>query len=73
MKLGVDLSILDELLPLGAKDYYNHKEVEPFSFFADHSGIAMVRLRLWHHPYDENGNPYGGGTNDSDCFLRLAK
>ena len=73
MKLGVDLSILDELLPLGAKYYYNHKEVEPFSFFTDHSGISMVRLRLWHHPYDENGNPYGGGTNDLDCFLRLAK
>ena len=73
MKLGVDLSILDELLPLGAKYFYQGKPIEPFSFFADHSGISMVRLRLWHHPYDKQGNPYGGGGNDLDCFLRLAK
>ncbi|MBQ7242764.1 MAG: glycosyl hydrolase 53 family protein [Bacilli bacterium] len=73
MKLGVDLSIMDELLPLGAKYFYSGKEVEPFSFFASHSGISMVRLRLWHNPYDDKGSPYGGGTNDLDCFLRLAK
>ena len=73
MKLGVDLSILDELLPLGARYFYQGKPVEPFSFFAKHSGISMVRLRLWHHPYDENGYGYGGGGNDLECFLRLAK
>ena len=73
MKLGVDLSILDELLPLGAKYYYRGEPIEPFSFFAEHSGIKVVRLRLWHNPYDEQGNPYGGGTNDFGAFLRLAQ
>jgi len=73
MKLGVDLSMLDELLPLGAKYFYQGRPVEPFSFFAEHSRAAVTRLRLWHHPYDENGNPYGGGGNDLPCFYRLAK
>jgi len=72
MKLGVDLSIMDELLPLGPKYFYHGEEVEPFSFFAS-KGISMVRLRLWHDPYDENGNPYGGGTCDLPCIIRLAK
>ena len=73
MKLGVDLSILDELNQLHPSFKYQGQEVEPFSFFANHSHIDMVRLRLWHNPYDEEGNPYGGGTNDLACFLRLAE
>ena len=73
MKLGVDLSIQDELASFSPRYSYQGKEVEPFSFFASHSGMSFVRLRLWHNPYDEEGNPYGGGSNDLPCFLRLAK
>ena len=32
-----------------------------------------MRLKLWVDPYDENGNPYGGGNNDYDTTLKLAK
>ncbi len=73
MKLGVDLSIQDELNELNPKYYYHLKEVDPFHFFSHHSHISIVRIRLWYHPYDENGRPYGGGTNDINAFLRLAK
>ena len=73
MKLGVDLSMQDELNEFHPVYKYHNKEVEPFSFFANHSHIDMVRIRLWHNPHDEDGNPYGGGTNDLDCFIRLAK
>ena len=73
MKLGVDLSIMDELNKLGPKFYYEGKEIEPFHFFAEHSNISVVRLRLWNDPYDDKGNPYGGGTNDLTSFLRMAK
>ena len=73
MKLGVDLSVLDELEKLHPQYTYQGKEIEPFSFFSNHSKISVVRIRLWNHPYDENGNPYGGGTNDLNAFLRLAK
>lgn len=73
MKLGVDLSIQDEIDSLNPKYFYKGKEIEPFSFFKNHSHIDMVRIRLWHNPYDEEENPYGGGTNSLSVFLRLAK
>ena len=73
MKLGVDLSVQDELDKLNPKYSYLGKEVEPFHFFANHCKIGVARFRLWNNPYDENGNPYGGGTNDLATFLRLAK
>ena len=73
MRLGVDLSVMDELEKLNPVYKYQGKEIEPFHFFATHSGISVVRIRLWNRPYDDNGNPYGGGTNDLDCFIRLAK
>ena len=73
MKLGVDLSIQDELDELHPVYTYHGEKIEPFSFFANHSGISVVRLRLWHNPYDEEGHPYGGGTNDLETFIRLAK
>ncbi len=73
MKLGVDLSIADELEPLGPRYFYDGKPVEPFHFFASHCGVSLLRVRLWNDPHDKDGNPYGGGTNDLDCFLRLAK
>lgn len=73
MKLGVDLSVMDELQSLNPQYTYQGKPIEPFSFFAKHSGVSMVRLRLWNDPYDEQGRPYGGGTNDLPCFIRLAK
>ena len=73
MKLGVDLSTWDELEALHPTLTYKGKIVEPFSFFSEHSHIKIVRLRIWVDPYDDKGNPYGGGTNDLECTLRLAR
>ena len=73
MILGVDLSIQDELDKLNPKYLYKGELIEPFNFFSKHSGVSIVRIRLWNHPYDEEGNPFGGGTNDINCFIRLAK
>ena len=73
MKLGIDLSIMDELNELHPVYRYKDKEIEPFHFFSEHNHISMVRLRLWINPYDDKGNPYGGGTNDLPCFIHLAK
>lgn len=73
MKLGVDLSIQNEMDALNTKYYSNGLEIEPFSFFSKTQGIKLVRLRLRNDPFDENGNPYGGGTNDLVTTLSLAK
>ncbi|MCD7917841.1 MAG: glycosyl hydrolase 53 family protein, partial [Clostridiales bacterium] len=35
-----------------------------FQFLYDVCGVNWVRLRVWNNPYDEDGNPYGGGNND---------
>ena len=72
MKLGVDLSTLDELESLNPKFTYHGEKVDPYHFFSTHSNIKTVRLRIWHDPYDEEGNPYGGGTNDFEATLRMA-
>ena len=36
-------------------------------------GTNYVRLRIWNDPYDEDGNPYGAGTNDLKKTIVLAK
>ena len=72
-KAKINLSIMDELNKLNPHFYYDNQEIEPFNFFAKHSHISVVRIRLWNNPYDKYGHPYGGGTNDLSCFIRLAK
>ena len=73
MKLGIDISSQKELDEIGAKYFYKGKQIEPFNFFASHCHISTARFRLWVDPYDEEGHPYGGGTNDLDTFIELAK
>ena len=73
MKLGVDLSTLDEFEKQHPSFTYHGEKVDPYEFFSHHSNIKTLRLRLWHHPYDDKGRPYGGGTNDFEATLRMAK
>ena len=35
-------------------------------------GVNLVRLRLWNDPYDEDGHPYGAGTNDLARTMKMA-
>lgn len=69
---GVDVSTLDMLEDLGATYYVNGQQKDALTILHD-SGANYVRLKLWVDPYDENGNPYGGGNNDYATTLRLAK
>lgn len=69
---GVDVSTLDMLETLGAKYYRNGIEDDPLTILHN-NGANFVRLKLWVNPYDEDGNPYGGGNNDYNTTLRLAK
>lgn len=73
MKLGVDISAQEELDEIKASYTYKGNKIEPINFFTTHSDIEAVRIRLWNDPYDIEGNPYGGGTNDLATFIRLAK
>ncbi|MCD7747946.1 MAG: glycosyl hydrolase 53 family protein, partial [Firmicutes bacterium] len=42
----------------------NGNPVRFFEFLYDECGVDWVRLRVWNDPYDEDGNPYGGGNID---------
>lgn len=72
MKLGVDLSTLNEFEKQNPVFTYHGKKVDPYNFFSYHSNIKSLRLRIWHDPYDEEGNPYGGGTNDLKATIKMA-
>lgn len=72
MILGIDVSTYLEELDHGAKYYVDGKSVDALDSFRS-NGVDYMRIRLWNHPYDENGNSYLAGTCDTDNFLKLAK
>ena len=69
---GVDLSTMEELERLGAKYYEHGMEKDVLDILMDY-GINAVRLRLWHNPYSETGEPYGAGTNDLSTTIKMAQ
>lgn len=69
---GMDVSTLLEEEACGAKYYDHGVEMDLFDILQRY-GVNSVRLRLWNDPYDENGRPYGAGTNDLEKTIILAK
>ena len=69
---GMDVSTLIEEEQCGAK-YYDHGVEGDLLFILKSYGTNYVRLRLWNDPYDEEGNPYGAGTNDLAKTIELSK
>ena len=73
MILGIDVSTYLEQQRLTHQKYYKDGvEIDPFQLFKD-NGVSIIRTRIWNRPYDDEGNPYLGGTNDVDSFIELAK
>ncbi|TDQ41243.1 glycoside hydrolase family 53 protein [Aureibacillus halotolerans] len=70
--IGADVSMLKEVDDIGARFYDEGIQKDALEILKDH-GVDYVRLRLWVDPYDAQGNPYGGGTNDLQTTLELAK
>lgn len=68
----MDVSMLQELEEEGAKYYLDGEEMDIFDLFQK-TGVNTIRLRVWNHPYDEQGAPYGGGTNDLETTINLSK
>jgi len=70
---GADISTLAEVERQGAK-FYNEQGVQQDAIaILKHNGVNYVRLRLWVDPKDANGASYGGGSNDLETTLALAK
>lgn len=70
---GMDLSSVLAEEKSGVK-YYNEagEEQDVMKTFAE-AGVNYVRIRVWNHPYDKDGNGYGGGNNDIDTAVELGK
>jgi arabinogalactan endo-1,4-beta-galactosidase len=37
------------------------------------AGVDSIRVRVWHDPYDAQGNGYGGGNNDLQTAITIGK
>ena len=70
MFLGIDISTYFEEKEINAKYYIDGREVDPIKIFVN-QGVSYMRIRVWNHPYDEEGHPYLAGTNDTKEFIRL--
>ena len=64
--------MLKDVEDLGGKFYDDGINKDALEIMNDH-GANYVRLRLWVDPYDSEGNSYGGGSNDFNTTLELAK
>ncbi|MCD7826080.1 MAG: glycosyl hydrolase 53 family protein [Clostridiaceae bacterium] len=69
---GADISTILEQEACGAR-YYDHGKEDDLIVILKKYGINSVRLRLWNDPYDEDGRPYGAGTNDLEKTITIAK
>lgn len=69
---GMDVSMLKELESYGAVYYLDGRQTDLFEILS-RCGVDMVRLRIWPDPYDDDGNPYGGGGNDLQTTIELAR
>ncbi len=73
---GVDVSSYIAEKESGVKYYdFEGNELDDQGFFnllAD-CGVNYIRIRVWHDPYDADGNGYGGGTNDVEKAIKIGQ
>ena len=69
---GMDVSSLLEVERCGGR-FYDHGTAGDAMDILKNYGANLIRLRLWNDPFDENGSSYGGGGNDIETTLALAK
>lgn len=70
---GADISMLAEVERSGGRYFdQNGTQVDPLKLLKE-KGVNYVRIRLWNHPYDNQGRAYNGGTNDLNTAIALSK
>lgn len=71
--IGVDMSSILDVLAKGGVFYNaNGEEQDVFEILKDY-GVNYVRIRLWHNPTNEQGLGFGGGNNDTNTGIEIAK
>ena len=71
--LGVDASsvIAEEQSGVRYHDFAG-EERDVFAILAE-NGVTHIRVRVWNHPYDRDGNGYGGGNCDIEKAAEIGK
>lgn len=70
---GADISTLLEAEQHGAKFYNQNGQQQDAIAILKANGMNYVRLRLWVDPQDASGKTYGGGSNNLENTIALAK
>ena len=71
MFLGIDVSTyLEQQRIANSKYKKDGQEIDPFVLFKN-NGVTYIRTRIWNDPYDDNGEPYLGGTCDLNNCIEL--
>lgn len=70
---GMDISSYISLKNAGVKYYDNAGNEAPLLKVLSDNGINYIRIRIWNNPYNEKGETYGGGANDIEKGLEIAK
>lgn len=70
---GMDISSYISLKNAGVKYYDNAGNEASLLKVLNDNGINYIRIRIWNDPYNEKGETYGGGANDIEKGLEIAK
>lgn len=70
---GMDVSSLLAEEASGVKYHdFDGKEADLLQVMAE-NGINYIRVRVWNHPFDAQGNGYGGGNCDINTAMAIGK
>ena len=70
---GMDASCVPALERSGVRYYAaDGTEKDVFEILAE-NGINYIRVRVWNHPFDADGNGYGGGNCDIHNALEIGQ
>ena len=70
---GMDVSSVLAEEASGVKYYgFDGKETDLFRLLAD-CGINTIRVRVWNHPFDDEGRGFGGGNCDIAAAVEIGK
>ena len=70
---GMDVSSVLAEEASGVKYYgFDGKETDLFRLLAD-CGINTIRVRVWNHPFDDEGRGFGGGNCDIATAVEIGK
>lgn len=70
---GADVSSVIALENSGVTFYNTSGKRQDIFTTLKQAGVNYVRVRIWNHPYDSNGNGYGGGNNDVQKAIEIGK